>query len=153
MNRPTSAREALIVEALGDVALLLDRVDSLTSSMEVGRLALANANAELAERLKAFELAMSSVAQQAKVKAVEHIVRRTSEATRLSIEVQTRAMSEAARQVFTAQFDSTLARLTASVQQLIQRVDRPWELWLTHVATAIAPAVLTWVVASSLAFR
>jgi hypothetical protein len=153
MNRPTTAREALIVEALGDVALLLDRIDSLTSSMEAGRLALANANAELAERLKGFELAMSSVAQQAKVKAVEHIVRRTSEATRLSIEVQTRAMNEAARQAFTAQFDSTLARLTTSVQQLIQRVDRPWELWLTHIATAIASAVLTWFVASSLAFR
>jgi len=43
MNQPTTVREALIVEALGDVALLLDRVDSLTSSMEVGRLALAHA--------------------------------------------------------------------------------------------------------------
>ena len=47
MNRPTSAREALIVEALGDVALLLDRVESLMSSMETGRLELANASAHL----------------------------------------------------------------------------------------------------------
>ena len=150
---PTTAREALIAEALGEVALLLDRVEALTSSMEVGRLALANAKAELADGLKAFEIAISSVTQHAKVKAIEHIVRRTGEATTLSIEVQTRAMSEAARQAFTAQFDSTLARLTASVEQLIEREGRPWELWLTHVATAVASAVLTWLVASLLVFK
>jgi len=34
MNRAGTAREALIVEALGDVALLLDRVESLTASVE-----------------------------------------------------------------------------------------------------------------------
>ena len=150
---PTTAREALIAEALGEVALLLDRVEALTSSMEVGRLALANAKAELADGLKAFEIAISSVTQHAKVKAIEHIVRRTGEATTLSIEVQTRAMSEAARQAFTAQFDSTVARLTASVEQLIEREGRRWELWLTHVATAVASAVLTWLVASLLVFK
>lgn len=44
---PTTALEALIAEALGEVALLLDRVEILISSMEVERLALANASAEL----------------------------------------------------------------------------------------------------------
>jgi hypothetical protein len=153
MNGPTTAREALIAEALGEVALLLDRVEALTSSMEVGRMALANARAELSAGLNAFETRMESVTDQAQTRAIEHIVRRTGEATRLSIEVQTRAMSEAARQAFTAQLDSTLARLASSVQHLIQRVDRPWELWLTHVATAVASAILTWFVASLLAFR
>ena len=153
MNRPTSAREALLVEALGDVALLLDRVESLTSSMELGRLALANASAELGDRLKAFETGMSSITQQSKARAVEHIVRRTGEATSLSIETQARAMNEAARIAFSAQVDSNLARLTTTLQRAIHRVDRPWELWLTHVATAVTSAVMTWVVASSLVFK
>ena len=153
MNRPATAREALIVEALGDVALLLDRVESLMSSMEVGRLALVNANAELGDRLEAFEAGMTSLTQQAKASVVEHIVRRTREATSVSIETQARAMNAAARLAFAAQVDSNLARLATSLQQVISRVDRPWDVWLTHAATAAISAAVTWWILGSFALR
>ena len=153
MNGPSTAREALIVEALGEVARLVDRMEALTSSMESKRQALADASGELGDRLKAFEAGMESISLKVQASAAEQLVRRAVKASSESIEVQTRAMSEAARQAFTAQFDSTLARLTASVEQLIEREGRPWELWLTHVATAVASAVLTWLVASLLVFK
>lgn len=70
MSGPATAREALIVEVLGEAALLLERIESLTSSMEVGRLELANAGAHLDSRLRAFELGTASVAQQVQVKAI-----------------------------------------------------------------------------------
>lgn len=153
MSDPATAREALIVEALGEVALLLDRVESLTSSMEVGRLGLANASAELDSRLKAFELRTASVAQQVQVKAIEHIVRRTGRATSDSIELQARAMNVAARLAFSTEVDSNLARLTRLLQQILHRVDRPWDLWLTHAATVAVSAAFTWWVVSSSGFR
>jgi predicted nucleic acid-binding Zn-ribbon protein len=153
MNRPTTAREALIVEALGDVARLLDRVESLQSSMEAGRRELAKANVQLGDRLKAFETQMSSITQQAKIKTMEHIVQRTNEATRQSIDTQTRAMNEAARLAFAEQLNPTLGRLVESLQQLVQRVDRPWEFWLSHAATAASSAALTWSVVSWFAFK
>ncbi len=153
MSGLATAREALIVEALGEVARVVDRVESLTSAMDEGRLALADANAELGERLKAFEAGMASVTQHVKARAVEHIVRRTTEATHLAIDAQTRAMNAAARQAFSAQVDANLARLTSSLQQAVQRVDRAWDLWLTHAATAAVSAALTWWVISSLAVR
>jgi hypothetical protein len=153
MNRPTSAREALIVEALGDVAALLDRVESLTSSMDAGRLALASANAQLGDRLKAFETGMASITQQAQARAVEQIGRRAGAATRLSIEAQTRAMREAARLAFSAELESNLARLATSLRQFVHRIDRPWDLWLTHAATAGASSALTWYVVTSFAFK
>jgi len=81
MNRAGTAREALIVEALGDVALL-----------------------------QAFDTSLSSMTQQAKSKAIEHIVRRTGEAARQSIETQTRAMNEAARLAFMGQAEATFVR-------------------------------------------
>ena len=34
MNRPTTAREALVAEAIGDVARLLDRVESLVPLLD-----------------------------------------------------------------------------------------------------------------------
>jgi len=154
MNGPSTAREALIVEALGEVARLVDRIEALTSSMEAKRQALADASGELGDRLKAFEAGMASIISlKVQASAAEQLVRRAVKASSESIEVQTRAMSEAARQAFAAQLDSTLARLTASVQQLIHRVERPCDLWLTHLATAIASSLLTWFVASSLPFR
>ena len=153
MSEPTTAREALIVEALGEVALLLDRVDSVTSSMEIGRLGLANASAELDSRLKAFEAGTAAVARQVQAKAIEHIVRRTAKATTDAIELQTRAMTAAARLAFSAEVDSNLARLTRSLQQVLHRVDRPWDLWLTHAATAAVSAAFTWWVISSSGLR
>lgn len=153
MNRPTTAREALIVEALGEVALLLDRIESLTSSMEVGRLALANASAELGDRLKAFEAGIASVSQKVQASAAEQLVRRAVKATSDSIETQTRSMNAAARLAFSEQVDSNLARLTASLQQVLQRVDRPWDLWLTHAATAAVSAAVTWWAVGAFAFR
>jgi hypothetical protein len=153
MSEPTTAREALIVEALGEVALLLDRIESLTSLMEVGRLELANASAHLDSRLKAFESGTVSVAQQVQVKAIEHIIRRTGKAASESIELQARAMNAAARLAFSAEVDSNLARLTHSLQQALHRVDRPWDLWLTHAATAAVSAAVTWWIVSAFALR
>ena len=153
MSEPTTAREALIVEALGEVALLLDRVESVTSSLEVGRLGLANASAGLDSRLKAFEAGTAAVAQQVQAKAIEHIVRRTAQATIDAIELQARAMTAAARLAFSSEVDSNLARLTRSLQQVLHWVDRPWDLWLTHAATAAVSAAFTWWVISSSGFR
>jgi hypothetical protein len=153
VSDPATAREALIVEALGEVALLLDRVESLTSSIEVGRLGLANASANLDSRLKTFEAGAATVAQQVQVKAIEHIIRRTGKATSDSIELQARAMSAAARLAFSTEVDSNLAHLTHSLQRVLHRVDRPWDVWLTHAATAGVSAALTWWVVSSSGFR
>ena len=153
MSGPATAREALIVEVLGEAALLLERIESLTSSMEVGRLELANAGAHLDSRLRAFELGTASVAQQVQVKAIEHIIRRTGKATSDSIELQARAMNAAAWLAFSAEADSNLARLDHALQQVLHRVERPWDLWLTHAATAAVSAAFTWWIVSSSGFR
>jgi hypothetical protein len=153
MNGPSTAREALIVEALGDVASLLDRIESLTASMEVGRLALVNASAELDGRLRAFETGTAALTQQVQARVIEHILKRTGKATTQSIEAQSRAMSSAARLAFSAQVDSNLTRLNNFLHEFLQRVDRPWDLWLTHAATAVVSAAITWWVISSLTVR
>ena len=121
--------------------------------MEVGRLELANAGARLDSRLRAFELGTASVAQQVQVKAIEHIIRRTGKATSDSIELQARAINAAARLAFSAEADSNLARLDHTLQRVLHRVDRPWDLWVTHAATAAVSAALTWWVVSSSGFR
>lgn len=153
MNGPRTAREALIVEALGEVALLLDRVEALTTSMDAGRLALGNASAELSGRLNDFETRMASVTRQVQTRAIEHIVHRIGKATSDAVETQASAMQTAARLAFSGQVDSQVARLTKALQRASERADRPWEHWLTYVATAVASAAVTWLVFSSIALK
>ena len=74
MNRPTTAREALIVEALGDVARLLDRIESMTPAMDTTRRALVRANADLGDRVNAFESHMTALTENATLKTVEFVV-------------------------------------------------------------------------------
>jgi len=62
--------------------------------------------------------------QQAKSKAIEHIVRRTGEAARQSIETQTRAMNEAARLAFMGQAEAHV-RAPLVVAPATDRADRP----------------------------
>ena len=146
MNPPSTAREALIAEALGDVARLIDRVEALTPAMDRARQALAQANAQWVHRVIGFEGRMAAITENAKTKAIEHIARRTDEVARRSLDQQTLAMTEAARALFNAELGQALQRITTSLQPLVERVERPWELWLTYAATAAAASAATWAV-------
>ena len=150
MDRPGTAREALIAEAIGDMARLLDRVETLQPAMIEARQALVEAQAQLADRLDAIEDRMVAITEKAKVQAVKHILARTDEAARRSVETQTRAMAEAAQTLFKAEIDPALQRLAMPLQRLVQKVDRPWEQWLTHAATAAVASVATWALAAYL---
>ena len=87
------------------------------------------------------------------MRAIEHILKRTGKATSDSIELQARAMSAAARLAFSEQVHPELARLSAALRKAIERVDRPWDVWLTHAATAAISAAVTALVVSSFVIR
>ena len=147
MTAPSTAREALIAEALGDVARLIDRVEALTPAMDQSRRALAQANADLVHCVVGFEGRMGAITENAKIKTMEHVVSRTNEVARQSLDQQTRAMTEAARALFSAELAPALRQMAASLRPLVERAERPWELWLTHAATAAAATVASWITA------
>lgn len=150
MNHPSTAREALIAETIGEIAALVDRVEALAPALDAGRLALAQASAELASQLVAFEHRMAATTENAKAQAVKHIARRTDEMARTSLDVQTRAMQEAAHGLFRAEIGPALQRLITPLQHLTDRSAGTWERWLTHAATAAAASALTWALAAYL---
>jgi hypothetical protein len=144
MNRPGTAREALVAEAIGDAGRLLDRIEGVQPALLESTQALIAAQSELAEHLADFEVRITALTEKSKVVAVKHILSRTDEAARRSVDAQTRAMTDAAQALFKAEIDPALRRLAAPLQDLAQRVDRPWEQWLTHAATAVVSASGTW---------
>ncbi len=143
MNRPTTAREALIAEALGDVAQLVDRVEALAPAMDEARRALDHASAGLARQAETFERKMSALAENAQTQAVRHIARRTDALTRESMDTQSRAMAEAARALFAAEVFPALQHLALPLRQMVARLDRPWLTWLSHAATAVVASIVT----------
>lgn len=146
MNEPVGAREALLIEAIGEMVNLIDSVDRLTPELREASRDIGRASEGLRGSLAGFETQVLALAEKAKVQAVKHILARTDEAARQSIEQQSRAMADAARVAFGADLGATLQRL----QALQNRPERRWEQWLTHAAAAATASAATWTVAITL---
>lgn len=137
MTRPSTTREALIVEALGEAATLIRQVEAL--ALDRSCQALVDAHSGLEGQLATFESQVMALTEKAKVQAVKHIIVRTDEAARRTIELQSRAMSDAARVAFGAELGATLQR----IQALHERPGRRLEQWLTHAAAAATASAIT----------
>jgi hypothetical protein len=153
VNDPVAAREALLIEAIGEAANLIESVERLTPEFqEVGR-EIDRASAGLRDSLAGFEAQVLALTEKAKVQAVKHILARTDEATRRSIDLQGRAMADAARVALGAELGATLQRLQSAIQPLVGRPGRRWEQWLTHAAAAATASAATWTLAVMLCAR
>ena len=140
----------MIVEALGEAAKLIRQVEALAPRLDESRQALADAYSGLADQLTAFEAQVLALSEKAKVQTVKHILARTDEAARRSVDSQARAMADAARVAFGGQLGATLQRLQSALQPLIEQRGRRWERWLTHAAAAVTASAATWVLATYL---
>ncbi|MDP3085066.1 MAG: hypothetical protein Q8N44_15435 [Rubrivivax sp.] len=132
MSDPVTAREALLIEAIGEVSNLIDSVDRLTPELQEMRCEIDRASTGLRESLAAFEGQVLALTEKSKVVAVKHILAHTQEAARQATALHSRAMADAARVAFGAEVGAALQRLKA----LHERPERRWELWLTHAAAA-----------------
>lgn len=153
MTPPRTAREALIADALGDTAQLLQKVEAVVPALDQSRQALTDAHSALAGQLASFETQLTALTDKAKQQAVQHILARTDEAARRSAEAQARAMSDAARVAFGAEVGAALQRLKHLTEQGAASAPRAWERWLTHVAAAAVGAALAWTLAITLWVR
>ena len=132
MSDPVTAREALLIEAIGEVSNLIDSVDRLTPELQEMRCEIDRASTGLRESLAAFEAQVLALTEKSKVVAVKHILAHTQEAARQATVLHSRAMADAARVAFGAEVGAALQRLKA----LHERPERQWERWLTHAAAA-----------------
>lgn len=140
MKPPTSAREALIAEALGDIATLLARVDALTPALNTSCDAVEQASARMEARASQMDEKIRVLTEVATEVAVKHITRRTEDRARGVAELQTRAMEAAARELFKRELTPALQRLSRVASQA--NVSARW--W-TCVGIAAASSFATFV--------
>jgi len=89
----------------------IDQTQALQPAIAESRQALVDAHAQLADQLASFQAQVAALTEKANVQAVKHILARTDEAARRSVESQGRAMADAARVAFGAALGATLQRL------------------------------------------
>ena len=151
MNLPGTAREALLIEALGEMTGVLDRAEALLPELDAGQRGLLEANKNLAGQLATIEIRMEAFADKAKAHAANHIALRAGQAARRSIDLHVKAMDEAAHTLFLKELSPALQSLVQPLQRLreiVQQNARPWDVWLTHAATAAVASAATWIVTS-----
>lgn len=143
MSDPVAAREALIIEAIGEAARLIESVERLAPEIHERGCEFDRARTGLRDALAAFEAQVTALAEKAKVQVVKHLLARTEEAVRRSIDLQSRAMADAARVAFGGELGANVQRLQSAIQPLIEQRQRRWETWLTHAAAAAAGSAVT----------
>lgn len=148
MNDPTSAREALLAELIGDVAALLDRVDTLVPLLEGSRADLMEASAKLDAHAAKVEGRIDALTQASVTHAIKHIARLTDEAARGVVEVQAQAMKASARELFQRELAPALKRL-AQIAGNANRCVR----WWAYAGTAALASVISCAAAAFLLSR
>ena len=143
MERSSTAREALVAELMGDMAKLLDRIDTLAPAIDGARRDMTAAAHELAAGVTPFKAQMVQIADQTKRTSVQNILSCTNQAAAMLLEAQTTAMTASARAMFDKEVGPPLRQLASNLEQLVARTRRPWEAWVSHAATATVSATLS----------
>ena len=150
---PAGDQDMVPGRPVSDQGRLLDRAEALRPALIEASKALIDARTQLADRLFALDTHVIAMTERAKVVGVQHILAKSEEAARRSVEAQNRAMSDAAHTLFRTELTPALQHFTIPLQRLVQRLDRPRQQWWTHAATGAVASVATLVLMTWLRAR
>lgn len=147
MSLPQTTREALVVEALGEVAVLLDRVEAVGDKMASAADALDRACARLEVQAAAASPRMTQLAEHAHGVAAKHIARSSLELMHSAAEAERRSMAAFARALFHSELNPALQGLRQAAHACAtghhqRRVSRG-ACAATAAGSALLAAVLT----------
>ena len=141
MGRPSTSREALLLETLDDVAQLFDRIEALSAQMESTRRALSDANAELAAQVERISTHKGALDRRTGPDMHPRLIATTNDRTG---DHPTARLDAAIARALSTHVQPLLMQAVEPLLQSCRQVTRPWDTWLTHAATAACSATLTW---------
>ncbi len=141
MNRSTTAQEALVAELIGDLAKLIKRAESFATTLDNAKEELRDAAFLLDSRVEPFRHALNAEVGKVKDIAIKAFIRQTNEIAEREQMTMSRAMSDAARDLVGREVIIPLRQLVLTLDNLIHKTTRPWEVWSVNAATAIVSAL------------
>lgn len=146
----STAREALIAEAICEVARLIRQVEALTPAMEKITQTLQRTDVQLHETLAGFEDRLEEVSECTQAEAVQQLEKQINESIRQLLVRICGALSAATQQVFQGQLGTTLHRqqvvlqeLQTLLQALAKQREAWWVPWATHASAVVLATSLT----------
>lgn len=139
MTEPATLREAMLLEALGEAARLIQQLQALGPMLERSCEVLVQTDAGLREQLAGIDSRVEALSVKARTRIAEYLPTRADESAR----TQSKAMADAARVAFGAQVGAALQQLQAS-QVRWERAGRRLESWMTHGA-AVGLTSVFWI--------
>lgn len=145
---PLSAREALLAEALGDVAALLDRIDAVVHAFNAAATTANDACANLDAKAVAVDASIAALVDASKRHLVGHVATKTAEMTRNAAETQLQAIRAELHALIRSELAESLEQARHSSARGAHRGLRC--TWWAHVATAICASTIAGTIVSVL---
>ena len=144
MNSPRTTREALIAEMLGDLDLLLARVEALPALVASAEERLTSTVTALDNAGDKYRMAITAFTEQAKTELAEYLDRKTIEVSSKTVEEQRAAIQEAARVAFRSEASDKAANLGLVLGEAAKQFRRSMRSRLMeHVITALISSGFT----------
>ena len=144
MNSPRTAREALIAEMLGDLDLLLARVEALPALIANTEERLTSTVTALDNAGDKYRMAITAFTEQAKTELAEYLDRKTIEVSSKTVEEQRAAIQEAAHMAFRSEASDKAAYLGLVLGEAVKELRRSmWSRLMEHAITALISSGFT----------
>jgi hypothetical protein len=145
---PLSAREALLAEALGDVAALLDRIDAVVHALNAAATTANDACANIDAKAVAFDARVAALVDASKRHLVSHVATKTAKITRAAGETQLQAIRAELHALIRSELAASLERARHSSVGGAHRHLRC--SWWAHIVTAICASTIAGMIVSYL---
>ncbi len=134
-------REALVVEALGDIAVMLERLEAITPALASTCDAVMSAAESLKTSSVDAESRFTAFTQHAVTHLSTHLARRAEELVRAAVEVEAQALHATGRRILHKELEPPVQRLVRALNDTAHR--------RLHWASVAAGAVIALVASAA----
>lgn len=152
MNGPRTSREVLIAEVLGELDVLLTRVEGLTQSMTCAEQKLLGSISSLDDAGERYRVAVSVYTEETKAALKDYLELKAGIVASDTAAEQRAAMQEAARQAFLAEAVDSARTVRSLLESATHSLHRTfYSRLIGHAVTAlIASAVTTAIISAAI---
>jgi hypothetical protein len=138
-----NVREALIAEALGDIAVLLERLQAVGPALTSTSEAVMSAADLLATRSADAESRLTAFTQHAVTHLSKHLAHRAEELARAAVEVEAKALQATGRKLIQEELGPSVQRLVRALNESAHR-RLHWRSVAVGATTALVASSVAW---------
>lgn len=139
-----NVREALIAEALGDIAVLLERLEAIAPALASTSEAVMSAADLLTTRSADAESRFTAFTQHAVTHLSKHLALRAEELARAAVEVEAQALHATGRKILQEELGPPVQRLVRALNDSAHR-RLHWPSVVVGAVTAVLASAAAWV--------